>query len=158
MAKPIPEGYHALTPSLTFKNSKKAIEFYQKAFGAQLRDSFPSLDGKGIMHAAMQIGDSMIMFGDEMGGQQSPKSAETLGGSPMSLFLYVQDADAVFKQALAAGAKIIYPVGEMFWGDRAGSLQDPFGYQWMIATHKRDMTKDQIAAEAKQFFAQMSHS
>jgi PhnB protein len=156
MAKPIPEGYHALTPSLTFKNSKKAIEFYQKAFGGKLIDSFPSLDGKGLMHAVMQIGDSFFMFGDEMGGPQSPKSAESLGGSPINLFLYVNDVDAVFKQAVAAGARVIYPVGEMFWGDRAGNVVDPFGYMWMIATHKRDMTKDEIRAEAKAFFAQMS--
>jgi PhnB protein len=155
MAKPIPDGYHSLTPSLTFKNSKKAIEFYQKAFGAKLLGAFPMLDGNGIMHAVMQIGDSLFMFGDEMGGPESPKSAESMGGSPMSLFLYVNDADAVFKQAVAAGAMPTFPVGDMFWGDRAGNIRDPFGYQWMIATHKRDMSPEQVNAEAKQFFAQM---
>lgn len=158
MSKPIPDGYHALTPSLTFKNSKKAIEFYQKAFGAKLLDSFPMLNGPGLMHAVMQIGDSLFMFGDEMGGEHSAKSAESIGGSPMSLFLYVHDVDAVFKQAVAAGATVTFPVGEMFWGDRAGNIRDPFGYQWMIATHKRDLTKDQITAEAKTFFAQMAKS
>jgi PhnB protein len=158
MVKAIPEGFHALTPSLTFKDSRKAIEFYQKAFGGKLLDSFPSLDGRGLMHAVMQIGDSLFMFGDEMGGPESPKSAETMGGSPISLFMYVTDADAAFRRAVAAGAAAIYPVGEMFWGDRAGSVRDPFGYQWMIATHKRDMTKEQITAEAKAFFAQMAKS
>jgi PhnB protein len=156
MAKPIPNGFHAVTPSFTLKNTKKALEFYQKAFGAKVMDSFPTLDGKGIMHAVMQIGDSLIMMGDEMPGPDSPKSAETTGGSPMCLFIYTPDADAVFKQAVAASGKVIMPMADMFWGDRAGTVQDPFGYQWMIATHTRDMTKDQITEEAKTFFAQAS--
>lgn len=107
------------------------------------------------MHATIQIGDSIIMMGDEMPGMSS-KSAETLGHCPISLFVYVPDADATFKQAIAAGATVIYPVAEMFWGDRAGNLKDPFGYQWMIATHKRDMSKDEIRQEAQTFFAQMA--
>ncbi len=153
MTRPIPEGYHTLTPSLTLKDSKKAIEFYKKAFGATVLDLFPAMTGAGIMHATLKIGDSMIMMGDEMPGQGC-KSAESLGASPMSLFVYVTDVDAAFKQAVAAGASVVMPVAEMFWGDRAGSLQDPFGYQWMMATHKRDMTKDEIRNEAKAFFAQ----
>ena len=154
MTKPIPTGYHSLTPSFSFKDSKKAIEFYKKAFNATVLDLFPSLDGKGIMHASLKIGDSIFMMGDEMGDMN--RSAETVGASPISLFLYVQDADAAFEQAVAAGATVIYPVAEMFWGDRAGNLQDPFGYQWMIATHKRDMTQEEIRAEAQTFFAQMA--
>ena len=153
MTKPIPDGYHAVTPSLTLKNSKKAIEFYQKAFGAKVLDVFPNLSGQGTMHAAIQIGDSIMMMGDENPGQMC-KSAETLGASPISLFVYVPDVDAVFKQAVAAGGTVVMPVAEMFWGDRAGNIKDPFGYQWMIATHKRDITKDQIRAEAQDFFAQ----
>jgi PhnB protein len=155
MTNPIPAGYHSVTPSLTLKDSKKAIEFYKKAFGATLLDIFPSLNGQGIMHATLKIGDSIVMMGDE---NQSPscKSAETLGSSPVSLFIYVPNADATFKQALAAGATAAMPVGEMFWGDRAGSLKDPFGYQWMVATHKRDMTREQIRAEAETFFSQMT--
>jgi PhnB protein len=155
MTKPIPTGYHSVTPSLTLKDSKKAIEFYKKAFGATVLDLFPSLTGQGIMHASIQIGDSILMMGDEMPGM-SCQSAETLGQSPISLFIYVPDADATFKQAVAAGAAVIYPVAEMFWGDRAGHLKDPFGYQWMIATHKRDMSKDEIRKEAETFFAQMA--
>lgn len=151
MVDKIPQGFHTLTPSFTFKSCKKAIEFYQKAFGATLLDSFPSMDGNGIMHAVMKIGDSLFMMGDEMPGMN--KSAETAGGSPISLFVYVNDVDAAFKKAVDAGATVAFPVGEMFWGDRAGSLKDPFGYQWMIATHSRDMTKDQIRAEAEKFFA-----
>jgi uncharacterized glyoxalase superfamily protein PhnB len=153
MTQAIPAGYHSLTPSFTFKDSKKAIEFYKKAFNATVLDTFPGLDGKGIMHATLKIGDSIFMMGDEM---PQCKSAESIGGSPISLFLYVQDADAAFKQAVAAGATVTMPVAEMFWGDRAGNVKDPFGYQWMIATHKRDMTKEQIRAEAETFFAQMA--
>jgi PhnB protein len=152
MTNPIPKGYHAITPSLTLKDSNKAIEFYKKAFGATVLDLFPSLDGKGIMHAAIQIGDSILMMGDEAPGMSS-KSAETLGTSPISLYLYVTNADDVFKRAVAAGATAIYPVTDMFWGDRAGHLKDPFGYQWMVATHKRDLTKEETRKGAEAFFA-----
>ena len=153
MAQPIPAGYHAVTPSLTLKDTRKALDFYQKAFGAQVIDMFPNLEGPGVMHATMKIGDSMVMMGDE---RPDCKSAESQGNSPVGLFIYVSDVDAVFKQAVAAGATVTMPVAEMFWGDRAGNVRDPFGYQWMIATHKRDMTKEQIREEAKTFFAQMA--
>ena len=153
MSNTAPKGYHSVTPSLTFKDSQKAIDFYKKAFGAKLLDFFPNLDGKGVMHATIQIGDSILMMGDEM---QRCKSAETMGGSPTSLFLYVPDADATFKQAVAAGATIFMPMMDMFWGDRAGSLTDPFGYQWMVATKKHDYTKEQIKKNAEAFFAQMA--
>src|ERR1700687_3356501 len=125
MTKPIPNGYHSVTPSLTLKDSKKAIEFYKKAFGATVLDLFPNLSGPGIMHASIQIGDSMIMMGDENPGMTC-KSAETLGACPISLFIYVPDVDKTFKQAVAAGATATMPVAEMFWGDRAGNLKDPF--------------------------------
>lgn len=155
MTQPIPAGFHAMTPSITLKDSNKAIEFYKKAFDATLIDLFPNLHGPGVMHAVIKVGDSLLMMGDEMPG--SPyKSAETLGVCPMSLFLYVPDADATFKKAIAAGAKMLMPVADMFWGDRAGSLEDPFKYQWMVATHKRDMTKDEMKKEAEAFFASMS--
>ena len=153
MAKPIPEGYRAVTPSLTFKDSQKAIDFYKKAFGAKILDLFPSPVGTGIMHATIQIGDSILMMGDENPGC---KSAETLGGSPVSLYLYVPDVDAAFKQAVAAGAAATMPVAEMFWGDRAGHLKDPFGYSWMIATHTRDLSKEEIRKGGEAFFAQMA--
>lgn len=150
MTTPIPEGYHSLTPSLTFRNTQKAIDFYQKAFGASLLDFFPALNGKGIMHATMKIGNSIFMMGDET---PMSESAESLEASPVSLFLYLPNVDAAFQQAVDAGATVSMPVAEMFWGDRAGSVIDPFGYQWMIATHKRDMTKDAIRKEAETFFA-----
>ena len=155
MAKPVPEGYHTITPSFTFKDSKKAIEFYKKAFGAKVLDLFQDPSSQGTLHAALQIGNSIVMMGDEMPGQ-SCKSAETLGSSPISLYVYVPDADAAFQQAVAAGGTEAMPVADMFWGDRAGQIKDPFGYSWMIATHKQDLTDDQVRKGAEAFFAQMS--
>ena len=153
MAQSIPDGYRTLTPSFTFKDSKKAIEFYKRAFNAKVLDVFPSPTGQGLMHATMQIGDAIIMMGDEMPQCQS---AETLGGSPISMYIYVPNADAAFAQAVAAGGTVAMPVGDMFWGDRAGSVRDPFGYSWMIATHTQDLTKEQIRKSAEAFFAQMA--
>jgi PhnB protein len=157
MVKSIPEGYHSVTPSFTFKDSQKAIDFYKKAFGAKVLATMKSLDGRGIMHATIQIGNSILMMGDEMpGAENCAKSAETLGSSPISLYIYVPDADAAFKQAVAAGGTEAMPVADMFWGDRAGSIRDPFGYSWMIATHKQDLTNGQIRKGAEAFFAQMA--
>jgi uncharacterized glyoxalase superfamily protein PhnB len=152
MAKPIPDGYHSVTPSFTFKDSQKAMDFYKKAFDARVLDVFPNLSGPGIMHATMQIGNSILMMGDE---SPNCKSAESMGGSAMGLFVYVPDADATFKKFIAAGGKEVMPVIEQFWGDRAGSAKDPFGYQWMIATHTRDLSKEEIKKGAEAFFAQM---
>ncbi len=156
MAQPIPQGYHAVTPSFTFKNSKKAIEFYKKAFNAKALDVFPAMQGDGIMHATVQIGDSIFMMGDEMPGQACAKSAETMGGCPISLYIYTADADKLFNQAVGAGAKTGMPMMDTFWGDRAGSVTDPFGYSWMIATHKKDLTPDEMRKGAEAFFAQMA--
>jgi PhnB protein len=150
--KPIPEGYHSVTPDLTLKDSLKAIKFYKKAFGAKEMGIFPSPDGKSTMHATIKIGDSIIMMGDERPGQ-SCESAETLGASPVSLFIYVPDVDKVFNQAVDAGAEITMPLDDMFWGDRCGSVKDPFGYSWMIATHTRDMTREEVQKGAESFFA-----
>ena len=157
MAKAIPDGYHSVTPSFTFKDSQKAIDFYKKAFGAKVLDVMKYPDGRRTMHATVQIGNSIVMMGDEMPGSENcAKSAETTGSSPISLYVYVTDADAAFKQAVAAGAKAAMPVADMFWGDRAGSIKDPFGYSWMIATHKQDLTPAQISKGAEAFFAQMA--
>lgn len=151
-SKPIPEGYHAVTPCLTLKNSLEAIEFYKKAFGAKELEVFPSLDGAGTMHATIQIGDSILMMGDERPGQDC-RSAESMGTSPVSLYVYVPNVDKVFEQALAAGATTTMPVDDMFWGDRCGTLKDPFGYSWMIATHTRDLSQKEIREGAESFFA-----
>ena len=157
MAKSIPEGFHSVTPSFTFKNSQKAIDFYKKAFGAKVLDLMLDPSGRRTMHATIQIGNSIVMMGDEMpGSEKCSKSAETLGSSPISLYLYVPNADTAFSQAVAAGGTVTMPVADMFWGDRCGSLKDPFGYSWMIATHKQDLTNDQIRKGAEAFLAQAS--
>ncbi|MBI4357969.1 MAG: VOC family protein [Candidatus Omnitrophica bacterium] len=157
MANPVPEGYHTVTPSFTFKDSNKAIEFYKKAFGAKVLDLLSSPTGRGIMHATIQIGDSIVMMGDENpNAENCGKSAETLGSSPISLYVYVPNVDVAFKQAVSAGGTTGMPVADMFWGDRMGQIKDPFGYSWMIATHKQDLTNDEIRKGAEAFFAQMA--
>jgi len=149
-----PEGFQSVTPNLTFKDTKKALEFYEKALGATVLEVFPMPDGKGTMHATMKIGNSILMMGDEM---PNCPSAESLGGSSISLFVYVPDVDAAFKRAIAAGAIETMPVMDMFWGDRCGNLTDPFGYTWMIGTHVRDMTPEEIQEGAKAFFEMMGN-
>ena len=154
MTNPIPEGFHSVTPSFTFKSSLEALEFYKKAFGAKVLSVFPSLDGKGVMHATMQIGDSILMMGDEMGPQC--KSAETLGGTPIALWIYTENVDAFFKRAIQAGAKETMPVGDQFWGDRMGQLKDPFGYCWSVATKTKNLSEEEVRKGAEAFFASMA--
>jgi PhnB protein len=144
--KPIPEGYHTVTPYLTIRGAARAIEFYQRAFGAEELMRMPGPEGK-IMHAELQIGDSRLMLSDEfpeMGG----KSPQALGGSPGFLFLYVKDVDAAFQRAVGAGAQAKVPPADMFWGDRFGRLVDPFGHEWGLATHREDLTPEEIARRA----------
>lgn len=153
MAKYIPEGFHSVTPGLTFKDSQKAIDFYQKAFGAKVLDIFKTPNGQRVMHATIQIGDSIVMMGDEM---PDCKSVEALGGSPISMYIYTPDSDKLFAQAVAAGGKTTMPMMDMFWGDRCGTITDPFGYSWMIATHTQDLNQDQVSKGAEEFYAQMA--
>jgi len=144
--RPIPEGFHTVTHVMVIDGAAAAIEFYARAFGAVEIDRATSPDGKTVMHATIQIGDSRIMLSDEF-PQMNVKGPLALGGSPASIFMYVEDADAVFNKAVAAGATITMPIGDMFWGDRFGSLTDPFGHAWSIATHKRDIsTEDAMKA------------
>lgn len=150
MPKPIPNGYHTLTPCFTFKDSKKAIEFYKKAFGAEVLELMSNPQG-GTMHATLKIGNSIIMMGDELDDENCPKSAETIGKSPISLYVYVENVDEAFKRATIAGGKKCMDVDDMFWGDRMGQITDPFGYSWMIATHNKDLTKEQIQKGAADF-------
>lgn len=157
MTKAIPEGFRSVTPMFMFKDCRKAIDFYKSAFGAVERYAMPGPNGQGIMHAEVMVGDSIIMMGDENFGGSCP-SAETLGSSPISFYLYVENVDAAFRRALEAGATLKMEVQEMFWGDRAGSLQDPFGYNWMLATHTRDLSPDEIREGAEAALAEMSRS
>jgi len=153
MVKFTPEGFHSVTPSMTMKDTQKALEFYKKAFGAEVLNVFPGLDGKGIMHAAMRIGNSMLMMGDEMGPQC--KSAETLGATPVTLWIYTENVDAFFKKAIEAGAQETMPVGDQFWGDRMGQLKDPFGYSWAVATKKQNLNNEEIRKGAEVFFGSL---
>lgn len=155
MTKAIPEEYHSITPIFVFKDARKAIEFYKRAFRAEERFAMPGPDGKGIMHAELRIGNSIIMMGEES-MHQPCKSAETAGGSPVSFYLYVENVDGAFKTALDAGAESRMPVQEMFWGDRVGTVQDPFGYSWMLATHTKDLTPQEIQQGAQAAFSKMA--
>ncbi len=141
-AKPIPDGMHTATPHLICDGAADAIEFYRKAFGAVELSRMAGADGK-VMHASFRIGDSVIMLNDEMPnwGTFGPKS---LKGSPVTIHLYVEDADAFFEQAVRAGAKVTMPLDDMFWGDRYGKLEDPFGHQWSVGTHVRDISPEEM--------------
>ena len=141
--KPIPDGYHTVTPHLALRDAAKAIDFYQKAFGAEELFRMPGPGGI-VMHAQVKIGDSIVMLGEEnpeMGGS----SPQTIGGSPVNLLLYVKDVDASFARAEKAGCKVSMPLTDMFWGDRYGKLVDPFGHHWSLATHKEDVAPEEMA-------------
>jgi len=141
-----PEGYHTATPYLIIKDAAQAIEFYKKAFGATEVMRFAQPDGR-IGHAEIKIGDSHIMLADEF-PEMGARSPQSLGGSPVSILLYVEDVDAQAKQAVAAGAKVVRPVKDQFYGDRSGSFEDPFGHQWHIATHVEDVAPDEMHKRA----------
>ena len=141
--KPIPDGFRTLTPYLIVKDAAGAIEFYKKAFAAQeiYRDHGP--DGKSIIHAELKIGDSIIMLNDEFPDWHilSPKS---FGGTAVTIHMFVEDAEKVFNKAITSGAKVVMPLIDAFWGDKYGQIEDPFGHKWSIATHKKDMTREEI--------------
>lgn len=152
--KKIPEGYHTVTPYMVIKNAKNALTFYQNAFNAKVLMQMPGKDGL-IMHAEMQVGDSKIMLTDEMPGQDA-KSPESYGGSPMSLMLYVEDVDKLFKQATEAGAHVVRPVSNQFYGDRAGTLKDPFGHIWTLSTHVENVSMDEMKRRMEKMQASSS--
>ena len=153
--KPIPDGYHTATPYLRVRGAAKAIEFYKKAFGAEEMVRMPSPDGKMIMHAELKIGDSPIMLGEEM-KEMNALSPQSVGGTGGGVHLYVRDVDAFVAKAVAAGAKLTMPVADMFWGDRYGKLTDPFCHEWSVATHKEDLSPQEMDQRAKAFFAQQA--
>ncbi|MBI4470886.1 MAG: VOC family protein [Acidobacteria bacterium] len=148
--KAIPEGHHTLTPHIVVRGGMDAIEFYKRAFGAKELMVMPGPEGK-VMHAEIQIGDSVLYLADEfpeMGGCLSPQA---IGGTPVVLHLYVEDVDARFNQAVAAGAAVRMPLSDMFWGDRYGQVTDPFGHIWSLASHKEDLTPEEIGKRAAAF-------
>jgi PhnB protein len=153
--KPVPEDFHTVTPHLVIRDADRAIEFYKRAFGAEELRVHRGPDGKSVMHASVKIGDSIVMLSDEFPDFQvlSPLS---LGGSSVTLHLYVEDVDAAFDRAVSAGATVRMPVEDQFWGDRYGSLEDPFGHKWSIATHIQDLSEEEIEEAGKAAFAKMT--
>jgi PhnB protein len=151
---PIPKGFRSVTPYLTLDQAAHALDFYKRAFGAEV---VVRMDGPGgkIAHAEIKIGDSMIMLGDEMPGAGA-RSPQSLGGTTTGIMLYVEDADAVFNQAVAAGAQVEAPLADMFWGDRYGKLKDPFGHSWAVATHKEDVAPAEMAKRMQEATAKMA--
>jgi PhnB protein len=142
-----PEGNHSVTPHLVMRGADKALEFYKKAFGAVEVMRMPGPDGKGVMHAEIKIGDSLIFMADEWPGMYSA-APDKFNGTTVTIHLYVKDCDAVFNQAVAAGAKVSMPLMNMFWGDRYGQVIDPFGHQWSIATHVEDVPAGEMSKRA----------
>ena len=152
--KSIPEGYNTVSSYLIVRNAGKALEFYKKAFGAEAGVQMKGPDGESTMHAEMKIGNSMVMLTDE-NPQWEMKSPETLGGIASSLHLYVDDADKAFSRALEAGCTVKAPLMDAFWGDRYGKVTDPFGHEWGIATHKEDLSVEEMGKRAAEFFSNM---
>jgi len=151
--RPIPEGYHSISPAITCKNAAAAIDFYKEAFGAAEICRMPGPGGM-IMHAELRIGDSVIFVSDEFPGMSA---APTPGATPTSyLFLYTPGVDSVFNRAVAAGAQVTMPLADMFWGDRYGKLTDPFGHSWGVATHVEDVAPDEMMRRSAEWTANMS--
>jgi uncharacterized glyoxalase superfamily protein PhnB len=141
--KPVPDGYHTVTPHLAVRDAAAAIAFYAKAFGAEELFRMPGPGGV-VMHAELRVGDSIVMLGEEA-PERGALSPQTIGGSPVSLMVYLKDVDASFARAAQAGCTIQMPLTDMFWGDRYGKLQDPFGHHWALATHKEDVSPEEMA-------------
>jgi PhnB protein len=154
MVKPIPKGYHALTPSIVVDKASDAIEFYKRAFGAKERMRMLG-PGNTIGHAELEIGDSVIMISDPF-PQASVKTPKELGGTTVGIFMYVEDVDQVAQDVVDAGGQITMPIADQFWGDRFGVVADPFGHQWMIATHVEDLSADEIEKRGQEAMASMS--
>ena len=153
-ARPVPEGFHSITPGLVVDDAPKALEFYKKAFGATELMRMPAPDGS-IMHAEMKIGNSIIFVSEASPASES-FSPKHFKGTPVGLFLYADDVDAAFKRAVDAGCTVDMPVADMFWGDRFCSVEDPFGHSWGIATHIKDMTPEEMQKASREFFEKMA--
>jgi PhnB protein len=152
--KPIPDGFHTITPYLAVQDAARAIDFYKRAFDAHEIHRMEAPGGK-IGHAELKIGDSVLMLSDEMPGSQC-QSPQSLHGTTTGMFLYVKDVDASFNKAVAAGAKSVQPVQDMFWGDRFGTVADPFGHSWSLATHKEDVAPAEMKRRGEEQMAKMA--
>lgn len=151
-AQPIPPGFHTLTPHLVVRDATRAIEFYARAFGAQEQMRMTAPDGKSVLHAELRVGDSPLMLADE-NPQMGTKSPLTTGATSVTIALYVADADSAFARAVGAGATPLMPPQDMFWGDRYALVADPFGHQWSIATHVKDVSPDELRKAMAAAFA-----
>jgi PhnB protein len=152
--KPIPDGYHTLTPYLIVKGVKEALDYYEKAFDANVFVQMPAPDGK-IVHAEFRIGDSALMIGEEMpDARQGYRGPAALGGTPVGLMIYVNDVDAQFAKAVEAGGKIEKPITNQFYGDRSGTITDPFGHKWTIATHIEDVSEEELGRRFNEMMKQ----
>jgi uncharacterized glyoxalase superfamily protein PhnB len=153
-SRPIPQGYHTITPHLMLNDAAQSIDWYKRALGAEELDRSLGPDGK-IMHAELKIGDSHFFANDVMPGQKSPKA---FGGSPAAFWLFVENSDALFNRAVGAGGTVQMPMADQFWGDRAGAFADPEGYTWWVATRKEELTKPELEQRAQEFFKQMAQA
>jgi len=155
--KAVPDGFHTITPHLTVSDARRALEFYQKAFGAEVLNVSPGPGGK-VMHASIKIGDSILMLNDafpEFGGDPAPSAK---GGTGVGLHIYLENVDAAFQRAVSAGASVKMPLMDQFWGDRYGVVMDPFGHRWSLATHTRDISPEEMQKEQEQAFSKMPKS
>lgn len=155
-ADPIPQGYHSVTPYLFIKGAANAIDYYKKVFGATERMRMPGANGK-VMHAELQIGDSIIMLADEH-PEMGARSPQSIGGASSSLHLYVQDVDSIAQKAVEAGGQLVRPVKDQFYGDRSGTVVDPFGHIWSIATHIEDVAPEEIRKRMAQATSQSANA
>jgi PhnB protein len=152
----VPQGYHTITPNIVVSDVAEALTFYKKALGADETVRMPGPNGR-IMHAEMRLGDSVFMLGEEM-PDMNRKSPKKYGGSPVGFYVYVESVDAAWKRAVDAGAKTMMPLADMFWGDRTGTLEDPFGHVWSLAEHVKDPTPEEIEKGQEEFFEQAQKS
>jgi uncharacterized glyoxalase superfamily protein PhnB len=154
--KPVPTGYHTLTPHLVVKGASQAIDFYKKAFGAEEISRVLGPGGKELIHAELKIGDSKLFLVDEI-LEMDCRGPQNIGGTPVTIHMFVEDVDTSFNKALAAGAQVRMPLADMFWGDRYGVLVDPFGHLWSMATHKEDLTPEEIGKRSQAAFSEKTH-
>ena len=153
----VPPGYHRITPHIVVSDAKEAAEFYKRAFGAEVRGMAHGPDGK-VIHAEVKIGDSILMFNDELPEWNVLSPTATNASTCVTLHMYVEDADKAFASAVAAGAKVVMPLQDQFWGDRYGTVEDPFGHRWSIATHIKDLSPEEMKAAQDEAMAQMAHA
>jgi PhnB protein len=153
--KAVPEGHHSITPSIIVQGATRAIEFYKQAFGAQELGRMTTPDGKKIAHAELKIGDSLFFLSDEF-HEWGARSPLTVGGTSSALTLYLEDVDAAYKKAVDAGAKGTMPPADMFWGDRYSKVTDPFGHDWGLATHREDVSREELEKRFAAWFKQMA--